>query len=182
MILSILFFIYFVDVIQSKDPHFNSSTPVTMARLVSPAAMQSESKTNSLFSPAELRSPWNNTYDPTGATSIGKQDLEPPLPYIAPYPGTVPAWNNPEAGGSMVGPNHPLFGGVGQLPYAPGFGSGFPRPRYDPLTPLAPRGPSGRDFGGRGRGRNAPRIPGEPNPDHLRPPTGDDDDSDDKYI
>lgn len=52
---------------------------------------------------------------------------------------------------------------------------GYPRPRFDPLLPF-----SGNPMGGRnngpGRGRNARRFPGEPGPDHMRPPGFNDDD------
>jgi hypothetical protein len=58
----------------------------------------------------------------------------------------------------------------------PGFD--IPQPRFDPYGPVV--GPHrGIDFGmegrgrGRGRGRfpnNANFFPGEPNPDHLKPP------------
>jgi hypothetical protein len=111
----------------------------------------------------------DNNPDSVGSyPSIGKNDLYPPLPSIGQNP---PDWFNGQGGGSMVGPDHPVFGGVGQLPHAPGFEPGMPFPRFDPLTPFIP------DRGGRGRaGRGASRIPGEPNPDHLRPPKFDDND------
>ena len=62
-----------------------------------------------------------------------------------------------------------------QGPFLPG----LPQPRFDPFYPTVPGeiGPgiaAGR--GGRGRGRM--RIPGEPNPDHLRPPGFDGNDYD----
>ena len=65
-------------------------------------------------------------------------------------------------------------------PYAPGFGGNYngPRPRFDPFGPFDPSrggsirgrfpGRNGRGRSGRGRGH----IPGEPDADHFRPPTG----------
>ena len=83
----------------------------------------------------------------------------------------------------LMGPYHAIFqggfhgGGVGGMPAgggAPGFGTGMPQPRFDPITnpdiftdPHVAVGGQGR---GRGRGRGAPRVPGEPAPDHLKPP------------
>jgi len=78
--------------------------------------------------------------------------------------------------GNLVGPDHPLFGartGRGQFPIAPGFDPslGFV-PRFDSMTPFDGR----RPFQGEGDWRikprfpsTAPRMPGEPNPDHLKP-------------
>jgi hypothetical protein len=111
-------------------------------------------------------------------------------------------FGSPE-GGSYVGPNHPLFaprgpGWGGGPDFGPGPGPRFgpgahpPRPRFDPFGPVP--GPHGPNFGpgprhpgvrggwrgGRG-GRGGPGAnphyfgpSGEPNPDHLRPPSEDD--------
>ncbi len=95
--------------------------------------------------------------------------------------------------GSLVGPDHPMFGGGGG-----GGGSGFPGmggfggrggPHNPPSVPPGARfdpfmnpdvgsgngfgsrfGGGGSGGGGGGGGRAAPRFPGEPAPDHLRPP------------
>ena len=150
--------------------------------------------------------------------SVGRQDLEPPLPFM-PGPGGAgqpplgPYGPGAPGGGSFVGeyrmitndrhvarswiltlsvwclgPDHPIFGGEvfpgapvpGWGPAGPGSGAGM-QPRYDPIHPVpggAPMG--GRNFGGRGLGRGrgsaAPRVPGEPGPDHLNPPNFDDND------
>lgn len=103
-----------------------------------------------------------------------------------------PAFGSPQ-GGSLVGPNHPMFrdpqnlSPEGYPQYYPGFGGMYPR--FDPLGPIVGpnndidfgldllppgagmipgRGLGGR-FAGRGRGRHN-NFPGEPGPDHLRPP------------
>lgn len=71
-------------------------------------------------------------------------------------------------------------------PSVPGWAPGLPRPRFDPFgpipgsNPLANFGPNGGGRGGMGGrggrgdglgGRGGQRLfPGEPNPDHLRPP------------
>lgn len=107
---------------------------------------------------------------------VGRGDMEPP------FPGMRPSIPTPSSG-SVVGPDHPMFWGgshvqgEGRDPFVPGFGPGAHVPRYDPIhpTPGVPMG--GRNYvGGRtGRGRT---VPGEPAPDHLRPPQYDiDDDS-----
>jgi hypothetical protein len=92
---------------------------------------------------------------------------------------------------SPIGPDHPMFWGGGERgaaerdPYYPFPGGGFDpmggMPRFDPINPLPGGGAEpmgGRNFGGRGRGRgrNARRFPGEPNPDHMQPPGFNDDD------
>ena len=91
-------------------------------------------------------------------------------------------------GGMLVGPDHAIFqggyhGSVGMFPGsgAPGFGTGMPQPRFDPIINpdiytdphLGVGGQGFRSGRGRGRGRGrggAPRMPGEPAPDHLKPP------------
>lgn len=89
----------------------------------------------------------------------------------------------PVGGGSLVGPDHPIFSDRGDDDdrwRQPGFGSpSLPhQPRFDPIGPVFdPRGP---DFGqggpldpraGRGgRGRGGRLFPGEPNNDHFKPP------------
>ena len=75
-------------------------------------------------------------------------------------------------GSPMIGP--------GMGPYAPGFepGTGLPNPRFDPFGPpgaavggMGGRG-MGRGRGGRGWPGQGRHIPGEPDPDHLRPARG----------
>lgn len=89
--------------------------------------------------------------------------------------------------GGLVGPGHPIFGGGGGGlgPAGPGFGPGPgmfppshpPGARFDPMVPPGIGG--GGMFPGRGGGRGGGagrggmgggRMPGEPQPDHLRPP------------
>ena len=108
---------------------------------------------------------------PTGSipnASVGSGDLSSfpdPMGYIAgPSRGT----------GSLVGPDHPIFQQdcPERYPDDGGSFSGLPEARYDPIFPVT--GPNadwngpGRGVRGRGRGRFT-GIPGEPNPDHLKP-------------
>lgn len=111
---------------------------------------------------------------------VGMGDLHPTFPGAAPQ-------GMPDYGqGSLVGPNHPLFmPAMGGYPSdhrgAPGWPAGAPRPRFDSFMPVP--GPNGPDFGlqnptgfgpnGEMRGMRR-RVPGEPNPDHLRPPGNND--------
>lgn len=121
--------------------------------------------------------------------SVGASDLDPFNGTV--FPRLGPTISRPE-GGNYVGPDHPIFQ---QGPLGPNHGSfpdpdgffpdspflppGFdaPQPRFDPFGPVV--GPHRDiDFGvqgrGRGRGRgqfpNSIFFPGEPNPDHLKPP------------
>lgn len=79
-------------------------------------------------------------------------------------------------GGSLVGPNHPMFAGrrppTGGGRPGPNLPGRIPGARFDPFGPGVPLGPR------RGGGRVGPRGPG-PSPDHLPPPrfeSGGDDD------
>lgn len=110
---------------------------------------------------------------PTRVPPVGSSDAHPPLPSFQPSPYAP-------NGGSLVGPEHPIFGDTHRAGYPPGYDPGYspgfipggvpggipgqiPYPRYDPIVPTGPRGPIPR---GLPRGLH----PGEPNPDHLRPP------------
>ena len=117
---------------------------------------------------------------------IGGGDLHPS------FPGVIPQPRGDQGQGSLVGPDHPLFKTPdygNPDPYGrqsqydptcpPGWPQGMPRPRFDSFMPVP--GPNGPDFGmpggfgggGQGRGVGLPgrrRVPGEPNPDHFRPP------------
>jgi hypothetical protein len=78
-------------------------------------------------------------------------------------------------GGGGMFPGGGMPGGAGGV----GGGRGM-QPRYDPIYPVGPDGldPMGGrvGLGGRGRGgRGRGRLPGEPTPDHLKPPDFDDD-------
>ena len=94
---------------------------------------------------------------------------------------------HPSGNGSFVGPDHPMFNpngpptGPNMGPYTPGFepGTGLPHPRFDPFGPPGVGMGGGRGMGrgmGRGRGGRWPgqgrNVPGEPDPDHLRPSRG----------
>jgi hypothetical protein len=136
-----------------------------------------------------------------GLPSIGGDDLMPS------FGGAVPGgmfgggggggFGGPfgPCGGSLVGPEHPLFGGgggVGGYPGVPGYGGpgrgGLP-PGVPPGARFDPFGPPGvgtgiPDGGGRGRGgfppgvpqppRGTGSVPGLPQPDHLVPPRNED--------
>lgn len=128
--------------------------------------------------------------------NVGSSDLHPPLPSVVPplrpgfgRQGQLPnlSYDDNENStnfyhgedGMLVGPGHAMFRGGRDFEGAPGFGPGMPQPRYDPIiNPDINTDPNlivgGRGSGragrqGRGRG-TAPRIHGEPNPDHLQPP------------
>lgn len=79
-----------------------------------------------------------------------------------------------------TGPDHPMFRGE-EGNYQTDPSSFYPQPRFDPIFPFS-GDPLGGGIPGRGRGRGgrtgrgARRLPGEPGPDHLRPPGYDDDD------
>lgn len=130
------------------------------------------------------------------APSIGDRDLN-PFPdnniFRHPYPSIDMNYQGNQIGpdhpyffppnanpfpdqGNEIGPGHPYFFPPNSSPFPD---STLPQPRFDPFGPVV--GPNGPDFGnngmigrGRGRGRgngNIPRtFPGEPNPDHFRPP------------
>lgn len=90
--------------------------------------------------------------------------------------GMVHPGQQPLNTGNLMGPNHPMFargpggmpgmGGVGGIPLG---GPGTMQPRFDPTMPPGIGGdmPGLPSNPGEGRRR---RMPGEPNPDHLRPP------------
>ena len=103
---------------------------------------------------------------------VGTGDLNPFNPIAS---GVRRGFDN--GSGSLVGPNHPIF----NLPSPdrdPGY-AGLPQPRFDPYGPVT--GPNGPDVGNVGfdpripsiGSRDGPgqhRVPGEPDPDHLKPP------------
>ena len=66
-------------------------------------------------------------------------------------------------GGNLMGPNHPMFGGVGGMGGPQFGGPGTMQPRFDPFFPPGVD-PQKQPHPGR------TRHPGEPNPDHLPPP------------
>ena len=131
--------------------------------------------------------------------SVGDRDLN-PFPGINPFPQVYPSMNTNDLfsrgsvmPGNEIGPSHPIFdprsavfdGDRFLQPRFDPFGSiesgnRFLQPRFDPFGPVS--GSNGPDFGnpggrfGRGRGfegggrRPPTQFPGEPNPDHLRPP------------
>lgn len=104
---------------------------------------------------------------PISVGGVGSSDLNPAgVPDFDHRPQAFPS---PEGGGSLVGPGHPLFGGdpSGLRDRDPGYPA-FPRapqPRFDPYGPVP--GANGPDFGPGIPGRP---FPGEPEPDHLKPP------------
>lgn len=126
--------------------------------------------------PAPVPQPWQGRPQPA---------MAPPSIFNAGHRDLDPFYGGPGGpqGGSLVGPDHPLFG------QPPGHGYGYPQPRFDPFGPVP--GPNDLDFGddedplrigrggggwgrGRGAGRGGPgpgrTFPGEPNPDHFKPP------------
>ena len=122
-----------------------------------------------IFAEAEPRI--NPRIDPR----VGTGDLNPFAP-------SDPRGSQPfgPGSGSLVGPDHPIFG-IPPQPRDPGYPN-LPQPRFDPYGPVT--GPHGPDVGnvgydpryppGAGGGRGAAggrgRVPGEPDPDHLKPP------------
>jgi hypothetical protein len=129
------------------------------------------------------RQPWdNNGNSPTIDSSFpGLRMHDPPGDFagdLAPGgirgPGSF-GQMDPSQGGSLMGPNHPAFhGGPGMSGVGPNSGMGM-RPRFDPFGP--PGGPTDPDgipvnpnIPNNNFNRNRPGGPGDPNPDHLRPP------------
>jgi len=124
-----------------------------------------------------------------GRSGAVNPDLEPNFGQTAPGSLRIPGvgydplggrGDGARSGGMIVGPDSDLFRGDGVddesgYPLAPGFefqDPSHPGVRYDPLLPPGSGlGVPGRGRG-RGRGRGLPRsqFPGEPNPDHLKPP------------
>lgn len=189
---------------QQKDLEVHSQ-PMEVTRDLPPSRLQhahisrvAPSSTKAISSPSPI----------IPVPSVGSSDVHPPLPNMVPpsLPGMGPQGQLPGlygdenvgsirvgpargSGGMLVGPDHEIFqggshGGVGVFPGggAPGFGTGMPQPRYDPVInpdiytdPHIAPGMQGRGGPGRGRGRGrggrgTPRVPGEPAPDHLKPP------------
>ncbi len=159
---------------------------------------QQQQQQQQLFgeSPYRPAAPMRAPDPPRSVYDTGRGDLD-PFPaagLIAPRPvGGMPPGQ--PGSGSLVGPNHPMFANPPQFapPYAPDGSDYFfpggsvgpggdllPHPRFDPFGPVV--GPhSGVDVGnvgvrppfggGRGgRGGTGRLFPGEPNPDHLKPP------------
>mmetsp|Transcript_10131 Transcript_10131/g.16776 ORF Transcript_10131/g.16776 Transcript_10131/m.16776 type:complete len:450 (+) Transcript_10131:91-1440(+) len=179
------------------------SQPMEVTRDLPPSRLQ-HAHINRM-SPSSTKASFNPNPSIAGP-SVGSSDVHPPLPSVVPPSfasmgpqGQLPALYGDEGGdsgtlgsgggigGMLVGPDHEIFqggvrGGVGMFPGggAPGFGTGMPQPRYDPIInpdiytdPHIAPGMQGRGGPGRGRGRGgrgAPRVPGEPAPDHLKPP------------
>lgn len=109
--------------------------------------------------------PWN----------VGSSDLDPFQGVGLPRLGVPPANHS----GSLVGPNHSIFQPNGpNFPafgegneFFPNFGFNVPQPRFDPYGPVV--GPNSNfDLDpNRSKFRNGrPPFPGEPNPDHQKPP------------
>ena len=120
--------------------------------------------------------------DPFGGGGVGGGGLGPAVP------GWMPGLPRPrfDPFGPVAGPHGPNFGNPGFFGPGGGFlggGDPFGGGRGGGLGPLGPFGPPGGPQGpgggglgpvgpgGRGRGRGV--TPGEPNPDHLRPPQDD---------
>lgn len=132
------------------------------------------SDTNNSFSaprpcgdPLRISEPWNDRDGPTlerafpglvgGGNGQFSGDLTPGGIRGPGLPGM-----DPSQGGSLMGPNHPAFSG-GDGIHPGGFGM---QPRFDPFGP-SPTHPGNNHLNGV-PGRH--RRPGEPNPDHMRPP------------
>jgi hypothetical protein len=102
-------------------------------------------------------------YNPHDMPTI--QIFQPHRPHLGDFSGDHHPFG--DASGNLLGPNHPMFG-IGDKRV---FGM---RPRYDPIGPPGgpqeghPMDPNSQWRRGRGR---LPGGHGEPNPDHLPPPT-----------
>lgn len=123
--------------------------------------------------------------------AVGDSDLNPfPSINISPASGGgLRPLGSPGDNGNLVGPQHPLFrspnynNSGSDAKYFPDFHD-TPRARIDPVGPVT--GPMGPNVGNIGipspdglhapfsspnsRGSHRTRAPGEPNPDHLKPP------------
>ena len=102
--------------------------------------------------------------EPFGGIGIGPQHHQP-------VSGVFPR----SGGGSLVGPDHPMFWGRGRGNGASGLPTGVPPgARFDPFGPPVPgMGPAhGRGVPPSGTGRGTgPTFPfGDPDPDHQQPP------------
>lgn len=128
----------------------------------------------SIRAPVHVNEPWVNGSTPTIDSAFpGLRVHHPPGDFADDLvPGGLGGhgFGNPNMGGNLMGPNHPVFHG-GMSGVGPNSGFGM-KPRYDPIDgpPGGPTDPNNPDLnnGGNPRGR---RHPGEPNPDHLRPPS-----------
>lgn len=118
-----------------------------------------------------------SSFVPTAGTN---PDLEPGLNHGVPTglfmrgPGES---HRPGPGGMLVGPDSDIFNGGGpEYPTAPGFefeDPNHPGVRFDPLLPPEigkPMRSRSRSRSSESRPRGAPRLPGEPDPDHIKPP------------
>lgn len=139
------------------------SSTFDLGDVTSVGQLPSEFSSSNVFSPPKFDIP-NNPEKKTKPRKDFETDLTPPGLLHNPV-GFVP----PVGGGNLMGPNHPMFFSPDDdAEYLPGcrppqlFGDrkGM-KPRFDPYGP--PNGPTGL----RGRGRR----PGDPNPDHLTPPS-----------
>ena len=124
----------------------------------------------------------DKAFPPAAATAARRLGPEDPLrmgsrkdyPHHGDFSGDLlpqpPMGVQPLPTGNLMGPNHPMFarggrGGVGPLGGGiPLGGPGTMQPRFDPVMPP---GIGGGEEHHPDRRR---RMPGEPNPDHLRPP------------
>lgn len=93
--------------------------------------------------------------------------------------GMTPLQPLSSGGGMLMGPDHPIFSSDGQRGTEAFLPGGVRGARYDPLMPPVSTG-TGLDagmLGGDGmtrppKGRGPHKLqPGEPNPDHLKPPS-----------
>ena len=125
-------------------------------------------------SPADL--PWASASPSKhhGRTSVGADDLFP-----NPHHGIAPLEPLHPGGGMLMGPGHPVFhqGEHGGLDLF--HGGGIRDARHDPIVPPVSGGTGlepdmfGGDLHARPpKGKHKAKLqPGEPNPDHFRPPS-----------
>jgi hypothetical protein len=160
--------------VRTLPVHAGSSTAPTTFNRAQPNLQYDESQSPTIdtaFPGASMNN--NSRGDFSDDLMIGGGNI-PALRGIGPPP------TSPWMGGNLMGPNHPMFAGVGPGLSGVGPNSGFGmRPRFDPIggppggptdvdvtDPARPTGRNGVD-----PATNRPRRNlGDPNPDHLSPP------------
>jgi hypothetical protein len=192
-------FEWFLPLVERQLPGVGATAPPAVAVAAAPAQQTVASTFNAHAAPLAAPSPGSNLVSPPLAPrspaagvdrgfASSNPDLEPDLRQTLPGTLRIPGVGSDRARGApgrgpdgmLVGPDSDMFRGGDDddefgYPQAPGFefeDPAHPSVRYDPLLPPGP----GLRVPGQGRGGRhgvlpgRSQFPGEPNPDHLKPP------------